>query len=386
MKELSERSLTAGYGLALGLIALLALASHITLDRVLAEHEGSAAIINVSGRQRMLSQRIASMAAQYALGSPTAKADLLQAADRFEAANRQLADDSAQTVNSSSAAVIREIYFGAATALDARVAAYVALARHIVAQKPDAAAISPDMAKLFAEARSPLLTQLDKVVQLHQEESEWQLGRLLWLQHITLAIVLLTLTTEAMLIFRPMVRRIANYANDLRRLANIDALTGILNRRSFVERAEVEIMRARRAGKPLCVLMLDIDHFKQINDTYGHAGGDTALRALAQTLRGAIRPSDLLGRLGGEEFAVLLPDTAPEAALVLAERLRAVVDQSLVNFGGLAIRQTVSIGCAAGLDGEAGLDALLRDADHALYAAKAAGRNRVADGSVPAIA
>jgi len=386
MKELSERSLTAGYSLALGLIALLALVSHITLDRVLAEQKGVAAIINVSGRQRMLSQRIASLAAQYALGSPTAKADLLAATDRFEAAHRKLADDSAQTPGNGSEAAIRDLYFNGATALNAEVAAYVSLARHVVQQKQDAPGISPDMAKLFAEARSPLLNELDQVVQLHQQDSDRQLGRLLWLQHITLAIVLLTLTTEAMLIFRPMVRRIARYASDLRRLANIDSLTGTLHRRSFVERAEAEMLRARRAGRPLCVLMLDIDHFKQVNDTYGHAGGDAALRAVAQTLRGAIRPSDLLGRLGGEEFAVLLPETGPEAALALAERLRAAIAEMSVNFAGLAIRQTISIGCAGGRADEAGLEVLLRDADRALYMAKAAGRNCVADGNLKVIA
>jgi diguanylate cyclase (GGDEF)-like protein len=373
--DFSERSLTAGYVLALGLIACLTIASHLTLNRVLAEHEGSAAIVNISGRQRMLSQRIASFAAQVRLGAPTARDDLLRAADRFEAAHHQLLIDSTQTAGSRSAEAFRSIYFGGEKPLDTEVADYLRLARRIAKEPPAAPAMDADLAALLAEARSPLLTRLDQVVQMHQQDSESQLTRLQWLQRITLLVVLITLATEALLIFRPMVRRIARYARELKRLATVDALTGTFNRHHFVERGEVEISRAQRTGNPPAVLMIDADHFKQINDRFGHAGGDAALRALGQALRDSLRPTDVLGRIGGEEFAIVLPQTSREGAIRLAERLRGAIAGLTIEFAGHTIPLTVSIGVATGKQSD--LTALLRDADAALYQAKAAGRNRV---------
>jgi diguanylate cyclase (GGDEF)-like protein len=387
MRELSERRLTAGYLLALGLIALLTLASHLTLNRVLAEHEGSAAIVNVSGRQRMLSQRIASLAAQYQLGSPTAKGDLKQAIEEFQTAHEKLLAQSFTPGTGAGANPYHAIYFGGAVPLDSEVRAYIELARRISDAPPSPMGISGDLAKLLAQARSPLLYRLHEVVQLHQTDSEAQLARLQLMQRITLLIVLATLAFEALVIFRPMVRRIARDARELLHLATVDSLTGALNRASFLQHSQIEIFRAERHGRPLAALMVDADHFKQINDRFGHAGGDAALRALAQTLREATRPSDLVGRLGGEEFAVLLPETPRDAALVLAERLRRSINEMQVNFGGDVIRMTISIGVASRGTFQADIASLLQDADHALYAAKTGGRNRVVDTArIPAIA
>jgi len=378
--EFSERSLTTGYALALGLIAILTVASHVTLNRVLAAHEGSAAIVNLSGRQRMLSQRIASLAAQIRLGSPTARDDLLRAADRFETAHHQLLNESTQDPASSSAAAFRAIYFGGDMPLDSEVTAYLRLARHIADEPPGTPAIGGELAALLAEARSPLLTRLDQVVQMHQQESEAQLNRLQGLQRITMLVVLITLATEALLIFRPMVRRIVRTSFELKRLATTDALTGTFNRRHFLECAEAEILQAGRRGQSAAVLMVDADHFKQDNDQFGHAAGDAVLRALGQELRDAVRPTDVVGRIGGEEFAILLPQTSRDGAVTLAERLRAAIAALEIKFAGGMIRLTISIGVAAGVHAE--LATLLRDADAALYLAKGAGRNRV--GCVPA--
>lgn len=162
----------------------------------------------------------------------------------------------------------------------------------------------------------------------------------------------------------------------LRELATTDSLTGLSNRRSFMEEAEREFRRAQRYGIALSLLMLDVDHFKEVNDSFGHEVGDLALKSLAQIGRNVLRNVDIMGRMGGEEFAVLLPETGVEEALEAAERLRASVEQSPVMIRDSSeVRCTVSIGVALAHKDET-LDDLLRRADAAMYAAKRKGRNR----------
>jgi diguanylate cyclase (GGDEF)-like protein len=159
-------------------------------------------------------------------------------------------------------------------------------------------------------------------------------------------------------------------------------LTGAVNRRHFVEVAQRERERSRRHGAPLALCLLDADHFKQVNDHYGHVAGDHVLTAIAQATTSALRVSDVLGRLGGEEFAVLLPDTELTGALAVAERVRAAVEARQVPSEPSeqdereAIRITVSLGVAE-LRGDEPFESLFKRADRALYAAKDLGRNRV---------
>ncbi|MEF2230870.1 MAG: PAS domain S-box protein [Pseudodesulfovibrio sp.] len=164
----------------------------------------------------------------------------------------------------------------------------------------------------------------------------------------------------------------------LRELATTDALTGLNNRRWFMELAQTEFSRSRRYNRSLAMFMMDIDHFKLVNDTHGHDVGDQVLSALAGIAVGALREADLLGRLGGEEFGVLLPETSRQAAMDVAERLRLAVEDAVIHTNAGDLRITVSIGVAI-MGGATGtVDALLKDADVALYEAKQSGRNRVA--------
>ncbi|ACA16273.1 diguanylate cyclase [Methylobacterium sp. 4-46] len=164
---------------------------------------------------------------------------------------------------------------------------------------------------------------------------------------------------------------------ELRRAADTDHLTGALTRRRFLAVGAREAERGRSGGLPACLLMLDLDRFKTINDAFGHAAGDAALVAFVETCRGLLRERDGIGRMGGEEFAILLAETDREAGLAFAERLRAAVAGTRVasEKGPLAI--TASLGLAVLRPGDA-LAEWLNRADAALYAAKAAGRNRVA--------
>jgi diguanylate cyclase (GGDEF)-like protein len=165
---------------------------------------------------------------------------------------------------------------------------------------------------------------------------------------------------------------------ELRRLASTDELTGLANRRWFLEMATRELERCRRFRQAFSVLMVDVDHFKLINDTHGHAVGDAVLVAVARALESSLRSVDLLGRVGGEEFAAGLPQTLGDDALATAERLRANVEAiSITLESGATLRLTTSVGVTVVQAGDATLDVLMARADEALYTAKRAGRNRV---------
>jgi diguanylate cyclase (GGDEF)-like protein len=162
----------------------------------------------------------------------------------------------------------------------------------------------------------------------------------------------------------------------LREQATHDSLTGVWNRGMILEMLEREMIRSRREGQPLTVIMADIDHFKQVNGRFGHLGGDLVLRQTAQRLVGELRPYDAVGRYGGEEFLILLPGCDAAAGALLAERLRRCVAASSVLDGTHTMRVTLSMGIAAWGQGMTAAD-LLRVADAGLYSAKRAGRNRV---------
>ena len=160
-------------------------------------------------------------------------------------------------------------------------------------------------------------------------------------------------------------------------LATTDGLTGIANRRHFMNVAAGEVNRAQRYQAPLAGLMLDIDHFKDVNDKYGHSVGDAVLHSIAEICTQSLRKIDLVGRYGGEEFAFLLPEAGIEQARITAERLCKVIANHSFSGGGRNFQVTVSIGAAELRGVEDTLAALLERADQALYAAKQAGRNCV---------
>ncbi len=165
---------------------------------------------------------------------------------------------------------------------------------------------------------------------------------------------------------------------DLQRLARYDSLTGLLNRGTFIAEFEREASRAQRAARALSLVLLDLDHFKMVNDRHGHPAGDQVLRSFADVLRASVRKHDMLGRYGGEEFVVLMPETAKDVAVQVAARIRESIEEITFELAGQRVGVTVSGGVAThGVDGE-GWDELLAAADAALYAAKNAGRNRIA--------
>ena len=162
---------------------------------------------------------------------------------------------------------------------------------------------------------------------------------------------------------------------EMRQMAATDFLTGALNRRSFAEVSQREVERARRYGGSFALLILDIDHFKQINDTHGHLAGDVMLQEIVKTLRANLRVVDVLARWGGEEFAILLPDIDSSGCLSTAERLLRAVADLCVPSEEKVMQATISVGGALWIPPEETTEAVLRRADVALYQAKQQGRN-----------
>lgn len=164
---------------------------------------------------------------------------------------------------------------------------------------------------------------------------------------------------------------------ELQRLATTDPLTGIANRRHFLSQANIEISRSLRGGHEMALVMIDLDRFKQINDTYGHDVGDKALIATVETLQKSLRDSDVLGRFGGEEFAMYLPETGEEGAVLLANRLREKIAECVVPTPQGDLSFTCSMGIHVVQSGTETVDEALIKADSAMYSAKSNGRNQV---------
>jgi diguanylate cyclase (GGDEF)-like protein len=193
-----------------------------------------------------------------------------------------------------------------------------------------------------------------------------------WISIFTLETMLYAVGTAFLVLLMVKDNDVSVYRN----AASIDHLTGLLNRRAFLDAARGLSARRGDRGEPVTMFMLDLDHFKVINDRFGHAVGDETLRTFAEVARTNMRENDIIGRLGGEEFAVIVPESIEFAARI-AERLRAGFAEAGVTIGGHAIGATVSIGAATSCDPEADIHGLLARADAALYRAKHDGRNRV---------
>jgi len=222
---------------------------------------------------------------------------------------------------------------------------------------------------------SELLTHENSLLRSEADASQRALDearRATRLRGITTGLAVLFILGAAFALWRQRVllRRIA-------RMAETDPLTGVPNRRQVIDLGQRLMMRCHQDGRPYAMLLLDLDGFKQINDRHGHAAGDKALCSVSQALRRSLRPGDHLGRYGGEEFAVILPDTGVDEAASVAERLRAAVASLEPDWAAGAVRLTLSGGIAFATAGRSDFSQLMVCADQALYRAKNAGRNRI---------
>lgn len=248
-----------------------------------------------------------------------------------------------------------------------------AVAPDILAQRGGSAAYEFDRQgrRVFLEAR--YFPQFDWYL-IGEEEAGESLGRIRSAMFTNLAIGLLA-TCIVVIIVVIVVNR---FQGRLEALVTVDSLTGVANRRHFMETLQTEGVRAERYGYALSLLMIDVDRFKVVNDRHGHLVGDRMLMLLTETIQESLRDSDTLGRLGGEEFGAILPETALEEAAIVAERIRAAVSTRPFQEPGLEpLHATVSVGVASTDRGSTDTEDLLRRADAAMYQAKADGRNEV---------
>lgn len=207
--------------------------------------------------------------------------------------------------------------------------------------------------------------QLDKVALENAQQKQW-------IQ--TLVIILISLIV-LMLVFFLVRQNITSKA--LHKLANTDSLTELANRRYTFSYGEDKLTIAKKEAKEFALIIFDVDHFKKVNDTYGHAGGDIALKTLSASASTYVRAQDILGRIGGEEFLLVLPNTPANKAIEIAERIREVIEQKTMQINEHTLNITASFGVATFTDKQQTFNDIYQDADLALYQAKEQGRNRV---------
>jgi len=207
---------------------------------------------------------------------------------------------------------------------------------------------------------------------LHDKETDSLLSSA-WLSVLSLEAFLMTIATAFILLAMSKERTELRHKT----AAMIDPLTGLLNRRAFLQDAEALLQQQIARDRPIAVLLIDLDHFKSINDRFGHAAGDKVLQIFAKTARASLRQTDLVGRLGGEEFTVMLSDASIDNAFLVADRVRKAFAAAAAAMDGNALHATASVGVAVIVDPGQDLTRLMTLADQALYLAKARGRNRV---------
>lgn len=378
---MTKFALTWRYVSALAFIACLTGGSYLVLGGIVAAEKQREEVIELNARQRTLSQRIVvlGLIMDRAAG-PDVRAEALR---EMRQGIAELAEVHAR-LSAVRKAGLAYVDRALREEVDRRVDAFLASSEGVAREAEAGRAVPQELVnRLFDSGGLDLLATLDAVSAAYQGASRRAVALLDRLQLASLAGTMFLLAFIGFVLFRPLVNRIVadrlelTAANaELERLATADALTGLCNRRKFDEVIGREMELSRRYKDAVSLLMFDIDHFKIINDSRGHAAGDQILRAIAALAVRHVRSVDYVFRWGGEEFLILTPRTALDDAFGIAEKLRGAVEQYPFPDGA---RVTASFGVAEHRRGEALEDWLTR-VDKAMYAAKRGGRNRVVAG------
>ena len=377
--------ITVNYMVSLGLIACLAIAVLFMLDSIIVEQNQSGKIIHIGGQQRMLSQHVNLFAINYVhTKSELSRKSALEALEIMSANHTLLLDPHNEAIKNNRPSPlseeIRALYFSPPHEVDSKLKLFIDQVTNALSQKntPVSTAIYNASANFLDPERNDLLYSLNMVVEKYEQESAEKINRLRTAQNIILAIIILTIITETLFIFRPIMRNIGSYAELLKKEANYDFLSGLLNSRPFSVIANKALSSAQRHQTDLSVIIFDLDKFKKINDRYGHPAGDKVIKKFSAILTENSRASDSVARTGGEEFIILLPNTHLDDAMLLAEKFRLAASQSAINHNNNTITFTTSCGVSQLKETDTEIESLINRADNALYKAKRNGRNQVA--------
>lgn len=390
-QDKTDRLIRAGvltYVFALCLIAAFSIAFHFITDNIVQQQQNTARVVNLSGRQRMLAQKIARLSLERAAHAgfrPDAETDrvLVETIAAMRAAHQTMLQGlAAGGPGPLSSPAVHRVYEEEPVHLSQQVSEFLGHASSLAARPAGAVSMQDgELAAMETAVQAPLLDGLNGAVQAITDASEASIRHLRHVLAWLTVLMLVILLGEALLLYRPLFHRLKDATRDLVVAGRTDPLTGCLNRRAFLQASQEMLTEAWASGQKLAVMMVDIDRFKAVNDQYGHPAGDTVINAVVAAILGCTREGNVVCRMGGEEFAVLLAGSSLSGAAKAAETLRAAVEQTVVTLEpvelGLALRVTVSVGVAMLMPGDDTVFHGLQRADRALYLAKQAGRNRV---------
>lgn len=374
-----SKYMTLTYAISLTVIAILSGVVHFVLDQVIEQQSQTGKIVNISGQQRMLSQRAALFTLHYVTtGKTDSKQIALDAVDTMLNNQKTLLSDHYKQPFSPLSDELKNLYFEEPYNVEKSVFRFTEIITNTLRTTYPANSDTAfqQEAVLIDLAKKSLLEGLHTVVGQYEKESLQKVDDLRFAQNVVFWIIILTILVEALFIFRPMVSKISQFAAKLQQDANYDPLSGVYNRRAFNVLAQQSFGLSVRHQQNLSILMCDIDFFKNVNDTYGHACGDEVIKMVANKVLSSIRETDIVARFGGEEFVVLLPYTSEQEALNVAEKIRKNVEQSEVEFQTTNIQVTISIGVSGRYSQDKNLESAIARADDALYMAKNNGRNK----------
>ena len=371
-RKISATRMTIAYAVGVVVTVLLFLAAYFLLDNIIIEQRSAAQRVHVVEQQRVLSQRIALLSTDLYVGDTSTSEALQDAVTQMERLQDTLSGK-ANTAGYQLTAAEHELYFGGSTPLDADVRGFLDDTRRFIGATNMNTGNEAYRA-LQHHSRDLLLPALDRAAALFSGEADARIEQARMGQRVLLVVLLIALVLEALLIFRPLITKIRLYNAHLYEMATRDPLTGLANRRQFDEYSNREFRLARRTAKPLSMAVCDIDQFQQINDKHGRAVGDAVLRRFGELASRILRDTDIISRVGGEEFALALPVMNLHGAMIIAEKLRrGIAEDRSDNLPPF----TICVGVAVSEHGDKKMDDLLQRADSALQMAKSEGQNRI---------
>ncbi len=365
-------------------IAVLITASIIIIDYIAAEEARMVEVNDIGGRQRMLSERTVHLLLEYAMENNQEARDQIVklmelSLQKFDQAHQQLIrgrlSDGEVVIFSDS---IDNIFFDDPEYLDLKARIFIYNTREVLGREWSPDLISSYYLKQLREAtKQDLHSSLEVLASQYTANSKSRITRLRVIVAILLGGIVVVLCGVGVLVFNPMFKRIEAQEQALHKLAFIDPLANCHNRRSFLTNANTTFERSRRYKHTFAILFIDIDRFKDINDNYGHAIGDEAIKEMARICLENIRDSDILGRIGGDEFGVILQECGLEYAIQTAEKLRKRISDHIISSKSATIKFSISLGAATVEDSDTCVDDTMKRADRNLYKAKRTGRNLV---------